>query len=146
MELQERIENDLRAAMVAKDETLVSVLRLFKNAFHNQVIAKKRKLTEEEAIEVLLSQSKQRKDSIEAYTQGGRDDLAEKEKKELQIIGQYLPTPLSEGEIKKVVQGVIDTLETADKNFGSVMGQVMGKLKGRVDGKEVARIVKELVA
>ncbi len=146
MKLQERIENDLRAAMTAKDETLVSVLRLLKNAFHNQFIAKKKELTEEEVVEVLSSQSKQRRDSIEAYTQGGRDDLAEKEKKELKIIKKYLPEQLSEDEVKKVVQGVIDTLEGADKNFGSVMGHAMGKLKGHVDGKEVARIVNELVA
>lgn len=146
MKLQERIENDLRTAMTAKDEIVVSVLRLLKNAFHNQVIAKKKELTEEEVVEVLLSQSKQRKDSIEAYTQGGRDDLADKEKKELQIIEQYLPEQLSDDEVKKVVQAVIDTLEDPDKNFGSVMGRTMGKLKGQADGKEVARVVKELIA
>ena len=143
MSLQETIDQDLKKAMIQKEELVVSVLRMFKSALHNQVTAKKKKkLSDEEALEIIVSQAKKYKDSIEAFKKGNRDDLVEKEEKELKIIKQYLPEQLSSEEINKIVQEVISQVGD-EKNFGKVMGQVMGRVKGRADGKVVTQIVKE---
>jgi uncharacterized protein YqeY len=143
MSLQETIDQDLKGAMIQKKELVVSVLRMLKSALHNQVIAKKKKkLSDEETLGIILSQAKKCKDSIEAFKKGSRDDLVEKEEQELKIIKQYLPKQLSSKEINKIVQEVIGQVGD-EKNFGKVMGQVMGRVKGRADGNVITQIVKE---
>ena len=144
MPIRERIEQDLKEALTKKDELKVSVLRLIKSVVHNQEIAKKKKkLSDQEIQEVIFSQAKQHKDSIAAFQKGDRDDLVDKEKKELQIIEQYLPQQLSAEEIKKIVQQIVEPLGDGEKNFGQVMGQVMAQAKGQADGQLVSQIVKE---
>lgn len=143
MSLQETIDQDIKRAMIQKNGLVLSVLRLLKSAFHNQLIAKKKKkLSDQETLEVITSQAKKYKDSIEAFKKGNRDDLVEKEQQEFKIIEQYLPEQLSSKEINKIVQGIVD--QTGDeKNFGAVMKQVMGKIKGQADGKVVSQVVKD---
>jgi len=144
MSTKGRIDQDLKKALMKKDELKVSVLRLLKSDIHNQEIAqKKKKLSDTEVQQVIFFEAKQHMDSVEAFQKGGRDDLLIKEKKELQIIEQYLPKQLSKDEIKKIVQEIIESLGNGEKNFGQVMGQVMQKVKGQADGKTVSRIVKE---
>ena len=146
MSLQETIDQDLKKAMIQKNELVVSVLRLIKSAFHNQLIAKKKKkLSDQEALEIITSQAKKCKDSIEAFKKGNRDDLVEKEEQEFKVIEQYLPKQLSSKEINKIVQEVVDQIEDK-KNFGDVMGRVMSKIKGQADGKVVTQVVKDVLA
>lgn len=142
MSLQTQIENDLKEAMTQKKEIDVSVLRMIKSAAHNQMIAEKKKeLNDEELMAVITNQAKRRKESITAFNNGNRPELAAKEEAELQIIEKYLPEQLSEEEVKKVVQEVIKGMGD-NPNFGAVMGQSMAKLKGQADGKIVTQIVK----
>ncbi len=146
MSLQNQIEKDLKEAMLQKKEINVSVLRMIKSAVHNQMIAdKKKELPDEEIMAVIANQAKRRKESIEAFSKGGRSELVLKEQRELAIIEQYLPKQMSEEEIKKVVQEVISKIGD-NPNFGTVMGQCMGRLKGQADGKLVTQVVKELLA
>jgi uncharacterized protein len=145
MTLLEKITADLKAAMTARDELTVSVLRLLKSAIQNQEIAKGKKATglnEEEVQQVATSEAKKRRDSIEAFTKGGRDDLASQEAKELKIIESYLPQQLSEEEIGKIVQEVV-AASAGEKNFGKIMSQVMARVKGQANGTVVSRLLKE---
>jgi uncharacterized protein YqeY len=143
MTLLEQITADLKEAMARRDELVVSVLRLIKSAVHNQEIAKMKKdkgLTAEEVLEVIATEAKKRRDSIDAFAKGGRDDLVSQETKELKIIERYLPKPLAEDELSKIIKQVIAA--SADKNFGKIMGQVMSRVKGQADGTVVAKLVK----
>jgi len=141
--VEEKVKTDLKAAQKKKDELKVSVLRLLLSAFHNRQIEKQRKLAEEDFLEVINSQIKQRKQSIEAFKKGGREELVEKEKKELEILKTYLPARISEGELEEIVSQVISSTGVKDaSSFGKVMGKVMAKVKGRAQGQTVAKIVK----
>jgi uncharacterized protein len=143
MALLETILTDLKAAMVKRDELTVSVLRLIKSAVHNQEIVKMKKdkgLTDDEVLQVVMSEAKKHRDSIEAFAKGGRDDLVSQETKELKIIEKYLPQQLSEEAVATIVTEIVSG--AADKNFGKIMGQVMARVKGQADGTMVSRLVK----
>lgn len=149
--LLEKIKNDLRQALKAKDEARVSTLRFLLSATHNKEIALYRQLavqgknlSDEEVIEVIRQQIKQRKESIEAFKTGKRDDLVKKEQGELEILNNYLPQKISEEELTKVVEEeILETGATGPGDFGKVMGGVMAKVKGQAEGQIVAKIVKE---
>jgi len=146
MSLQNQIEKELKEAMTQKKATEVSVLRMIISAVKNQMIAdKKKELNDEEVMAVITNQAKRRKESIAAFEKGGRQDLADQEKAELEIIQAYLPEQLSAEEIKKAVDDIISK-QGDNPNFGAVMGQVMAKLKGQADGKIVTQIVKDALA
>lgn len=145
MTIKEKLEVDLREAMVNRDELVVSVLRLVKSAIHNQEISKQKKdkgLSDEETLQVLMTEAKKRRDSISLFRQGEREDLASQEEKELKIIEKYLPMQLAEEEVRKIVQEVV-AKSGEDKNFGKIMGAVMSQVKGQADGTLVSRLVKE---
>jgi hypothetical protein len=149
MTTYEKINADLKEAMTQRDELRVSVLRLLKSALHNQEIAKKKKdkgLTEEEVLAVISSEAKKRRDSIEAYKKGQRDDLVSQEENELKLVMAYLPQQLTEEEVTKVVQDILASFGDGPKQFGQVMGKAMAKLKGRTDGNLVGKVVKDLLA
>ena len=147
MSIGEKIDSDFKEAFIKKDDLRVSVLRLIKNSIHNQEIAKKKKkLSNEEIQKIIFFEAKKHKDSIAAFQKGGRDDLLAKEKKELEIIEQYLPKQLETQEIKKIVQEIIDSASDEEKNFGQMMKQVMAKIRGQADGKIISQIVKELLS
>jgi hypothetical protein len=138
--LFERISNNLKEALKARNEEELGVLRFLKSALKNEEIAKKHTLTEDEEIAVLDRQAKQREDSISQYEKAGRGDLAQKEQRELEIINRYRPAKMGEDEVREVVKGVVKSHNLAD--FGQVMKEVMIKLKGKADGRLVSEIVK----
>lgn len=144
MTFLDRINEDLKAAMKSKDSDRLSTLRMVKTAIKNREIEKMEALTDEEAIRVLQSLVKQRRDSIEQYQQAGRIDLAEKEAAEIKTIEEYLPAALDEAAITRAVEETIaETGASSMKEMGAVMKAVMAKLAGQtVDGKVVNQIVK----
>jgi len=142
--LQQKLVSDLKEAMKAGNADKVGVLRMLNAALQNQAIVKGKDavLTDEEVTAVLMREAKKRKESVEAFTKGGRPDLAEKEKKELAILEVYLPKQMSREEVVVVVEKVLAGL--ADKsNQGLVMKAVMQELKGKADGKTISEIVRE---
>ncbi|PLX41618.1 MAG: glutamyl-tRNA amidotransferase [Deltaproteobacteria bacterium] len=144
--LVEVIKADTIKAMKAKEKLKVDTLRMVTAALQNKKIEKRDELTDDEVISVLMTLSKQRKDSIEQFKKGGRDDLADKESAELVIIQGYLPAQMSEEEVREVVKEVIAATGAASPgDMGKVMGQVMGRLKGKADGKMINAMVRELL-
>lgn len=125
----------------------LSTLRMLNAAMKNKEISLrqdgKAELTDAQIMEVISSEIKKRKDSIDAYKQGNREDLADKEQREIDLLIKYLPTQLSDEEVEKVIKEIIASGET---NFGKVMGQTMARVKGQADGSKVGEIVKKLLA
>jgi uncharacterized protein len=144
MTFLDRINEDLKAAMKGKDADRLSTLRMVKTALKNREIDKMEALTDEEAIKVLQSLVKQRRDSVEQYQQAGRIELAEKEASEIKVIEEYLPAALDDAAIARVVEEtIVETGASSMKEMGAVMKAVMAKLAGQtVDGKAVNQIVK----
>ncbi len=143
MTLKEKITADLKDAMKAGDTLRRDTLRLMDSSIKNLEIEKNKRqegLSDEEVLEVLTRGVKQRQDSIRQFEDGGRPELAEKEKAELEIILPYLPVQLSQVEIEAIVVEVLSTGEMTD--LGKIMGQVMARVKGRADGNLVREIVK----
>jgi uncharacterized protein YqeY len=145
------IRGEIKAAMIAKDALRLSVLRGLLSAFTNQLVATKRKpdeeLTDEEVLEVISKQARQRKDSIEQFEKGGRNDLAENEKAELLILEEYLPVQMSYEEVLKFVtdkKNEAPEIDPAKK--GQFMGSIMKDLKGKADGQVVKQAIDALFA
>lgn len=143
MGLSEKITDELKVAMKQKQADKVATLRLLVAAFKNAQIEKGKTLEGKDEIEVLRREAKQRQESIEAYEKAGRQDLASKEKAELELIKVYLPQQMSETEIKQFAEKLPE-LEGLKDNFGAAMKLVMGKLAGKADGKLVAKVIREL--
>lgn len=148
MALKEQIMADLKEAMKQKQTDRLRVLRSLKAKLLEKEISVreggKGELNDEQATEVLMKAAKQRKESIEQFEEGGRDDLAEKEKQELAIIESYLPEMMSEDEIRVAVRKKIDALGAEDmSDIGRVMGAMMQELKGKAEGSQVSTVVKE---
>ena len=153
MAIRERIVADLTAAMKAKDTRRLGVVRMLKSRIMEAEVEQRGRrgldyvLDDQECLAVIASYAKQRRDSIEAYRNGGKEDLAAKEEAELAIIQQYLPAQISEEEIRRIVAGAIAESGAASaKDMGPVMKIVMPRLKGGADGAVVSRIVRELLA
>jgi len=150
MNLIDKIQKDLTDAMRARDERRLSTLRLIKTALKNKEIEKMGALSDPEAMQALSTMVKQRKDSIEQFTRGGRPELAAKEEGEIQIIHEYLPQAAGEEEIRAAVRAVISELGSPTlKEMGAVMKNVMAKFQAqsmRVEGKTVSDIVKQELA
>ena len=141
-----KINEDLKTALKQGDNITKSVLRYLKSEIHNREISIGSSLTNEQIIDVLNKQAKQRRESIEAYTNGNRNDLVEIEEKELSIIMNYLPDQLSEAEIENIVkEGIIETKATSSKDIGKVMSWVMPKVKGKADGKTISATVNAIL-
>ena len=138
------IKKQLKEAMILKDKDRITTLRNILSKLRLKEIEKKETLNDLESIKVLQSMSKQLNDSIQQYTDGNRKDLADIEMKELQIISEFLPEPISEEEIMKIV---IDTIEECKaetmKDMGKVMGIVISKTEGKGDGTLISKIVRE---
>ncbi len=158
--LKEKIQLNIKKAMTEKDALTVSVLRMIMAAVFNKEKEKRNKiskteeelekldklsqLTDEEVIEVISSEAKKRKDSIEQYEKGNRKDLADQEKKELEILVDYLPEQIDEEEIRRLVKEKIEELGASSlQETGRVMGAVMPQFKGKADGNIVSKIVQE---
>ncbi|MFC1622471.1 GatB/YqeY domain-containing protein [Patescibacteria group bacterium] len=147
--LLQRINEDIKQAMRNKDTQQSSLLRSVVSEINNQAIELKKKeegLNEQEEIKVLKREVKKRKDSIVQFEAGGRPELAEQEKKELEVLQTYLPEEMNEQEIKKIVEKVINKMgEVAPSQFGEVMKKVIEETQGQADGSLVSQIVKEKI-
>jgi hypothetical protein len=144
MTLAERLNEDLKLAMKSQDKFKLSVLRMVRAAIKNQEIERRRTLDDSEVIDVLSREIKQRKDSLQDFEKAGRTDLAEQAAAEIEIIGAYLPKPLTEEEVTALVQQTIQETGASSKaDMGKVMAALMPKVKGRADGKLVNQIVSQ---
>jgi uncharacterized protein YqeY len=145
MSMMQRIGEDLSAAMKARDQGRLAPLRMAKAALMNKEVERGRPLDDAEAQQVVASLIKQRRDSIDQFTKGGRTDLAEKEAAEIAVLEAYLPPPLDTAEIEAAVDAAIaETGASSGKDLGRVMKAVMGRLAGRaVDGKTVNELVRK---
>ena len=146
MSLREKISKDLIAAQKAKDELVVSVLRMLNAAIKNAEIALRPKQLEEADVEEIISKEmKKLKDSWQDFTAAARADLISKIEKEIKIVEQYLPKQMSVDEIKAVVSKTIAEMQATVKDLGKVMGKLSKELKGKADGSIIAQAVKELL-
>ncbi|WP_457570634.1 GatB/YqeY domain-containing protein [Desulfovulcanus sp.] len=144
MELVKKLDQDFVAAYKAKDEIKVAVLRMVKAAIKNKQVELRRDLKDEEVYALLSKEAKQRQDAIAQFQKAGRADLADKEKKELEILHQYLPSPLTLQELSSIVDKTIKELEAQGiQHMGQVMRAIMSKYAGRVDGKELSQMVRD---
>lgn len=143
MKLIEKIDKDLIEALKAKDEIKLGTLRFLKSAIKNCAIEKREKeLKDQDVIQVIRKQIKQRHDAIEAYKNADRLDLAKKEERELSILKSYMPVELKEDELKKIILQAIDEVNAATiKDMGKVMSVLMPKIAGRADGKTLSGLV-----
>jgi len=160
MSLKEKIQSEIKTAMQEKEVERLSVLRMVLAATLNKEKEKRAKLskeekdesklselsklTDEEILEVIASEAKKRKDSIEQFEKGNRQDLADQEKSELKILEKYLPEQMGEDEVRKIITNKIQELgASGPQDTGKVMGAIMGQLKGKADGGLVNKIVQE---
>lgn len=158
--LKEKIQEDIKEALRKKDKLRVSVLRMLISSVLNKEKEKRAKLaktekdeekltqlsklTDEETLQAVSSEVKKRNDSIEQYEKGNRPDLAEQEKKELEILKEYLPEQMSEDDIRKLVKEKISELgASSSSEAGKIMGSLMPQIRGRADGTIVGKIVQE---
>ena len=143
MSLSERIEKDYVTAFKAKKTDEVAVLRMLKAAVKNKQVELRRELADNEILDVVAKQVKQRLESIEQFRAAGRIDLAEIEERELLILRAYLPTALSPAQLEEAVTATIHTLAASGmKDMGKVMNAILGEHAGRVDGKELSALVR----
>lgn len=146
-DLKDRLRTDLTAAIKARDEVRSSTLRMALTAITNAEVAGKvsRSLSDEDVVDVLTSEAKKRREAAEAFEAAGRTESAAKERAEAQVLADYLPTPLTEDEIRDLVAATIDSLAVRDegmKAMGRVMGVLTPQVKGRADGGAVAAEVR----
>ncbi len=144
--LQQQIKNQIKDAMLKKETVRLTVLRGLTTAFVNELVATNRtpqsELTDEEALAVIRRQVKQRKDAIEQFTKGEREDLAQNERDELVYIEIYLPQMMNEDDVKKIVENKKQELNITDiKDKGKLMSEIMKELKGKADGLMVKNMV-----
>lgn len=145
--LKDTIQNDLKNAMLAKDESKLSTIRMLKSAIQYFEIQKGGAgytATDEDVVEVVGREIKKRKESIELYEKGDRQELADKEKEELEMLSVYLPEQLSEDEIRSLIDEAISATGASQmSHMGKVMGILSSKIKGKADGGMVSSIVRE---
>ncbi len=147
MTLRERLQDDTTAAMRSGDALRRDVLRMAQNSMYNIEKAKKVTLSEDEVLGVLTREVKTRRESVEAFRNGGREDLATKEEAEIAILQDYLPQPLTEDEVRVLVdEGVAATGASNARDLGKVMGWLSPRTRGRADGKVLSGLVAQALA
>jgi uncharacterized protein YqeY len=147
VELQNEIKEAVKSAMKSGDVVTLSTLRLLLAAIHNEEIKLKRELHLDEIHRIIASLCKQRGEAIDLYRKGKRDDLAHKEEAELEILKRWLPQPLSEEEVKNIIQASIaEAGARGIQDLGKVMKLVMPRISGRSDGKRVSELARTLLA
>lgn len=143
MNYKETLDQEMVQAAKAHEKERLSALRLIKNTLHNKEIDLHRELDEAEFLQTMAAMAKQRNDSIEQFKNGGRQDLVEKETKELKVIQEFMPSQLSEEEVTREIEAaIVEAGATSIKDMGKVMKILMPKLTGRADGKLVGDQVK----
>ena len=147
MSLTEQLQADMKNAMRDGDAHRRDTLRMALAAVQNAAKDKRADLTDEETLDVLAKQVKTRRESIRAYTDAGRDDLAAKEQAEIEVLQPYLPEQMGEEEVRALVaEAIAATGASSPRDMGRVMGALMPKVKGRADGKLVSSLVNEALA
>lgn len=146
MSLKQRLTDELKDAMKNKDQLRKNVITMIRADIKQIEVDKRVDLTDEDIIEIISKQAKQRRDSIEEFEKGGRQDLVEQAKQEVDVLMDYLPEQLSEEEIETILKEVIaETGANSMKDMGKIMAAAMPKLKGRADGKIVNQIVRKIL-
>jgi uncharacterized protein YqeY len=146
MSLGERLNEDMKQAMKSQDKFKLSVIRMVRSSIKNQEIDLKRTLDDNEVLDILSREIKQRKDSLQEFEKAGRNDLVEGLQAELAILAEYQPQQLTEEEVKAIVQETIEQVGASSKaDMGKVMTALMPKVKGRADGKTVNQLVQQLL-
>jgi hypothetical protein len=145
MTLIERIDTDLKEAMKAKDEQVLSTLRLVRAALKNKQIELLRELKEEDIVAVMRMMVKQYRDALADFTANGRQDLVDKQAAEIAIIERYLPAAMPEQELEAICARIVGESHATAKDIGKVMGLVMKEVQGRADGNAVKTIVQKLL-
>ena len=146
MSLKEQLTADMKEAMKNKEKERLAVIRMVRGAIRQQEIDGQKELGEEDVIAVISKEVKMRRDSIEEFQKGGREDLVEKTQAEIDVLLPYLPAQLSEDEVRELVKSAVEQTGAATpKDMGKVMGVLMPKVKGRADGKMVNTIVKSFL-
>ena len=142
-----RLAEDLKAALKGGDRLRTSVLRLLCALIKNREIEKRGELDDSEIIQAVIASCKLRKEAIEQYAKGGRDDLATKEEAELKLLEVYLPPPLSPEELRKKIEEALAASQASSlKDMGKVMALLMPEISGRADGKVVSQMVKDALS
>jgi len=147
MTLQERLAQEMKAAMLAKDAARLGTLRLLKSAIgYTEIERKTDKLSDGDFVAVVQKEVKKRRDSIEQFEKGGRVELAEKERSEIAVLESFLPQPLSSEELDQLIKATIQELgATGKKDMGPVIKAVQAKVAGRADGKTISGMVGKLL-
>ncbi len=147
MTLQERVQRELKAAMLAREGERVGTLRLLKSAIgYAQIERKNDNLADAEVVAIIQREVKKRRDAAEQYLNGGRPELAEKENREIAILETFLPQPLSAAELEQLVRATIAEVgATSKKEMGRVMKAAQAKAAGRADGKTISAVVGKLL-
>ena len=146
MSLSDRLEAAMRDAMRARDEQRTQTLRMAMAAAHNLKIERRRDLTDDEVVDVLTRQVKQRRESIEMYRAGGREDRAAAEEAEAVILAEFLPEQLDEAEVESLARAAIaETGASSPGDLGRVMGRLSPQTRGRADGRLVSDVVRRLL-
>jgi uncharacterized protein YqeY len=146
MSLQEQIREDMKKAAKEKDSLALSALRMALSAIHNREIETRGEIGEEAVLKVLAAMVKQRRESIDLFRRGGRDDLAGKEEAEIAVLEAYLPKPITDAEIESLAREAIAAAGAkSPSELGRVMKELMPKVAGRADGRIVNEIVRRLL-
>lgn len=145
MPLIEQLDQDFKTAMREKNETVLSTLRMARSALKNKQIELQAELSDDAAAAVLRTMVKQYRDALNDFTAAGREDLAEKQKQEIEILERYLPPSISEADLEAICRRVISEQKAELKDLGRVMGLVMKEVVGRADGNSVRSIVQKLL-
>jgi len=144
MNLEERLVEEMKQAMKSNDKLKLSTIRMIRSASKNKEIELRKKLEDEDVVKVIQVMLRKGEESVEQFQTGGRMDLVEKEKKEIEILKSFLPQPLSQEEILKIIdQSIQETQASSLKDIGKVMKSVMPKIGGKADGKLINQLVKE---
>lgn len=145
MPLNQKIAEDLKAAMKAKDEARISCLRMLKTSLKNLQVDKGRELNDEEIHMAISSAVRKSKEAAEEFRKGGREDLAIKEEQEINILHEYLPQQLTPEEIENTLREIIKEISASSKDLGKVMKAAMARMAGLAQGKEVNEIARKLL-
>jgi hypothetical protein len=144
MSLEERLVEEMKLAMKSNDKLRLSTIRMIRSALKNKEIELRKKLEDEDVVKVIQTMLRKGEESVEQFQTGGRMDLVEKEKKEIEILKSFLPQPFSPEEILKMIdQSIQETQASSLKDIGKVMKSVMPKIGGKADGKLINQLVKE---
>ena len=146
MSLSERLSDDMKQLMKSGDKFALSVVRMIRSAIKNVEIESRKTLSDDEVLDILSKEIKQRRDALQEFEKAGRDDLADQAKAEIDVIQRYMPQPLTDEELNAIVEETVREVgATSKSDMGKVMSAIMPKVKGRADGKQVNAAVQRFL-